>query len=175
MKTAYSVVANGVSKYHIDLETQTQDEIKALIEQDNNIKVLRVSRLMRKVRNPNAPTQSLVIHTESPKDADYCITNNLRMGHRIYTAERYIPQCQIRQCFNCQSYEHKAETCTKPSRCDKYAHGHETRKCDHSPDETACVHCEGSHPAWHHKCPRRQKEHERLELLKATIPHTFLC
>ena len=175
MKTTHSIVLNGVSKQHIDLESQSQEEIKALLEQDNNIKVSRVTRLMRKVRNPNAPTQSLVAHMESLEDANYCINNDVRIGHRIYTAERYIPQCQIRQCFNCQGYGHKAETCTRPPRCGKCAQEHETRKCDRSSDKTSCVHCEGSHPAWHHECPRRQKEHERLELLKATIPHTFLC
>lgn len=176
LKPAYGVVIHGVPKCEIDTTTQNQDEIKEYLESINDIKVTRTTLLMKKARNPSAPTQSIIVFMERPEEADNCIMDGVRIENRIYPAERYIPQCQIRQCYNCQGYGHRADTCTKAPKCGKCAQEHETRKCNNSRDETlVCAQCGGPHTAWHHECPKRRKESERLELMRATTPLTFIC
>jgi hypothetical protein len=176
LKPAYGVVIHGVPKCEIDTTMQKQEEIKACLESINDIKVTRTTPLMRKVRNTSAPTQSIIVYMERPEEADNCIMDGVRIENRIYPAERYVPQCQIRQCYNCQGYGHRADACTKAPKCGKCTQEHETRKCNNSQDETpVCAQCGGLHTAWHHECPKRRKEIERLELMRATMPLTFIC
>lgn len=176
LKPAYGVVIHGVPKCEIDTTTQNQEEIKTRLENINNIKVTRTVPLMKKARNTSAPTQSIIVFTEHPEEADNCIMDGVRIENRIYPAERYTPQCQIRQCYNCQGYGHRADACTKAPKCGKCAQEHETRKCNNSRNETpACAQCGGPHTAWHYDCPKRRKESERLEIMRATTPLTFIC
>jgi hypothetical protein len=129
IKPTYGIVVHGVSKQDINTEAQSHEEIKARIEHTNRIKVERVALLRRRARNPNAPTHSIVIFTECPKEADGCILDGVHIGNRHHAAERYAPQCQIKQCFNCQAYGHKADICIKKPKCGRCAQEHETRSC----------------------------------------------
>jgi len=129
---------------------------------NNNIDVQRVSSLMKKPWNPSAPTQSIVIFPSSAKEANAVLTDGIRLERmnevthlkegRTYDAERYNPQHQIKQCFKCQAYGHKAEACTRTTTCGRCADEHETRTC--TAEFNKCTHCKGDHPAWHHECPR---------------------
>ena len=122
--------------------------------------------LRRRNRNPTATIHSIVIFTKCPKEADECIENGINIEHRHHPAERYIPQCQIRQCFKCQGYGHKASTC-KETTCGKCTEEHETKNCE---SETAkCTQYKGPHAAWHYKCPARQHETECMEMIKDAL------
>jgi len=171
----YGVVIHGAPKYDIDTRKENPRDVKEKIKAADEFNVKHVRPLMRKPRNPNAPTESIVIFTEHAAEANACINNGLRMGHRIFPAERYAPQYQIRQCFRCQGYGHRAETCTRDARCGKCAKNHETNQCSGDQAALACAQCHGTNVAWHNSCPRRQKEMERLEVLRATLPSHFLC
>jgi hypothetical protein len=76
-KKPRGIVMHGVSKRHINFETQSQDEIRTKINEENDIKVLQVMPLMKRVKNPDAPTQSIVILMEDPSEANYCIDNGV--------------------------------------------------------------------------------------------------
>jgi hypothetical protein len=175
IKQTYGIVVHGVPKYDVDPLNDEQGKLKAQIESANNgsFKVIRVTPLRKRARNPNAPTQSIVIALEKPEDADECIISGINIEHRHYAADKHTPQCQIKQCFNCQAYGHKAEVCTKKACCGKCGQGHETRQCE---DETTvhCVQCKGDHHAWHHECPARIREIERLDALRDELPPLFI-
>jgi hypothetical protein len=171
----YGLVVHGAPKYDIDVRNGDIKEVKEYIENANQIKVKYVRPLMCKPRNPEAPTESIVIFTEHLEEANACINEGLRMGRRILHAERYAPQYQIKQCFRCQGYGHRAENCKKEAQCGKCAKNHETHECSQNNKAASCIQCQGSHVAWHHGCPRRQKEIERLEILRTTLPPYFLC
>ena len=170
----YGIVVHGVSKEEINFERDKPEQIKAKIESSNHgaIKVTRVTPLRKNTRNPNAETQSIVVFTTNPEAADECILYAIYIGHRRHSVERYTPQCQIKQCFNCQGYGHKASTCTRTAACGKCGQNHETRKC--SSDSLHCIQCKGSHAAWHHECPARQREYQRLETLREGISPLFI-
>ena len=170
----YGIVVHGVSKEEIDFERDQPDEIKAKIESSNHgaLQITRVAPLRKTgTRRPNADTQSIVVFTTNTEAADECILYGKYIGKKRHSAERYIPQCQIRQCFKCQGYGHTANTCTKAVTCGRCGQNHETKQCISS--STHCSQCKGSHTAWHHECPAWQREYQRLEKLKETIPHVF--
>ena len=173
VKQEYGIVLHGVPVEVIDARNATQKQAKELIKSANTIKIERIAPLTKNPRNPDAPTQSIVIFTGCPKDANDAILDNIRIEGRYYQAKRYNPQHQIRQCFRCQGYGHKAVTCTRELACGRCAQEHETKSC--TQEENKCSHCSGSHPAWHHKCPKHIKEHERLEELIAATPMLFQC
>src|SRR5436305_15022333 len=109
VKPTYDVVVHEVSKS--DINSTDQSDAKAALEINNNIKVNRVTSLIKKLRNSEAPTQSIIIFTENSKEDNDLICEELHIEGRYYAAERYASQCQIKQCFKCQEYRHKAEMC----------------------------------------------------------------
>jgi hypothetical protein len=169
---SYGVVLHGVPKKNLDLEDQLQAIRK--LEGSNALKsISRVALLMRKPRNPTAPTHSIVIFFNNAKEADRCISEGVVIESRTHAAVRYTPQCQITQCFRCQGYGHKAAACTRAIKCGKCSKDHETKIC--SAETLQCANCNEPHAAWHPDCSRKKKEKERLTLRQVTIPETFLC
>ena len=164
---------HGVAKEAVKLKDQEQ--AKAAIEARNSVKVIEVVPLVRKPKNPAAPTQSIVVFTESSDEANDLIRNQMRLETgRIHNAERYIPELQLRQCFKCQGYGHTAENCTRTPKCGKCAGEHESRECkipESAPSK--CGNCHGDHSAWHHSCPHRHREIDRLKALKDVTPPFF--
>ena len=171
----YGVVVHGAPKYDIDVRSEHIDEVKEKIETANAVRVKHVCPLMCKPHNPEAPTESIIIFMEHAEEANASINNGICLGNRIFHIERYAPQYQIKQCFCCQGYGHRAENCTREARCGRCAKTHETQECSKDKKTASCAHCQGPHAAWHQSCPRRQKEVERLEILRATMPPYFQC
>ena len=172
VKASFGIVLHGVPKKNLDLIDQPQ-AIREL-EGTNALKsISRVAPLMRKPRNPTAPTHSIVIFLSNAEEADGCISEGVVIQTRTHQAVRYTPQCQTTQCFRCQGYGHKAATCTRTIKCGKCSKDHETRSC--STETLQCANCNGPHAAWHPDCPRKIKERERLTLRQVTIPENFLC
>jgi hypothetical protein len=162
------IVLHGVSKNIIDFERDKPEEIIARIEDANHgIKIGKVEPLTKRPRNPNAPTQSIIISMKHSEEADECIMSGMSIERRWFRPERYTPQCRINQCFNCQGYGHKANVCTRKTRCGKCAQEHDTRECES--ETMQCANCKDSHHAWHQECPNRQRRKEQIEREKAEI------
>ena len=162
------IVLHGVSKHAIDFERDKSEEIIARIEDANHgIKIRKVKPLTKQPRNPNAPTQSIIISMKHSEEADKCIIGRMNIKRRWFRPERYTPQCRLNQCFNCQGYGHKANLCTRKTRCGKCAQEHDTRKCES--ETIQCANCKDSHHAWHQECPNRQRRKEQTEREKAEI------
>jgi hypothetical protein len=162
------IVLHGVSKHAIDFERDKPEEIISRIEDINHgIKIGKVEPLTKRPRNPNAPTQSIIISMKHSEEADECIINGMSIERRWFRPERYAPQCRLNQCFNCQGYGHKANVCTRKVRCGKCAQEHDTRKCES--EMMQCANCKDSHHAWHQECPNRQRRKEQIEREKAEI------
>jgi hypothetical protein len=173
IKPMYGVKVDGVAKSDINPQNNDQNEMKEKIENTNNITVARVALLTKKPKNPSAPTHSIVIFTECPNEADNLICSGLKIMGRIHSAKRFVPQAQLKQCYNCQGYGHKAYMCTRQTKCGKCAGDHETRKCEAPVNELQCTNCKENHAAWHHECSHRIKEYKRLRILEAAVPPTF--
>lgn len=141
------------------------EDIKERIEYTNyeNIAVKRVTSLRRHARNPNTTTQSIIIFTECLKEADEGILNRMNIEHRHHAVKRYIPQCQIKQYFNCQVCEPKANVCPRKTRCGKRKIITQI-KCKSEIVQSGNFN--GAHTAWYHQSPWCQIESEQKEALK---------
>jgi hypothetical protein len=167
VETMHRVVYHGVSKFDIDFEKDKPEEIIERIQGANSeeLMIVGVEPLLKRPRNPNAPTQSIIISFRCPKQADNANEMGINIERRHYQiSERYIPQCQLRQCFKCQAYGHKASVCTRKARCGKCAQEHETRECQS--ETIQCANCKGQHCAWSHECSVRQQKREQGEALR---------
>ena len=174
VKAQYGIVVHGVPKYDIDPGIDKQDDMKSRIENNNeSLMAKRVALLKKRARNPAATTQSIVIYMENPKEVDSCIMAGINIEHRYHQAERYLPQCQITQCFKCQGYGRSADVCTKQTTCGKCGQQHETKSCRNENEIPQCAGCKGSHAAWHHECPIRQRESQRVEAMKNKLSPFF--
>ena len=171
IKPMHGIVIHGVPKQ--DLDITSLSKAKEQLEEKNNIIISKVMPLIKQPRNPFAPTHSIVIFTETPMQANKCIIDGILINYHRHAANRFAPQYQIMQCFKCHRYGHRADTCNAPASCGKCSEKHTSKECFNK--ELCCVLCKGSHLAWSHECPQRQKEIERLKLLRATLPSTFPC
>jgi len=172
MNPTYGVVLHGVPKHDLDIANQDQ-AINQLKEANKHIKIARIAPLIKNPRNPSAPTHSIIVFMETADEADRCIAQGMIVERRYFQAGKYAPATQIKQCFRCQTYGHKTDTCTRPARCGKCGKDHSTKEC--TEEQPHCAHCKGPHTAWSPECPRRQKETNRLKMLRTTIPITFSC
>ena len=169
MRMEYGIVIHGVPKRFME----NIEEFMENFEEANEIKVKRVTLLTKNTRNPDAPTQSIVIFTESLEGANKCLDDTVIIERRLFQVERYKPQCRVKQCFKCQAYGHKADICKNKPKCGKCAQEHETRNCNS--EELKCANCKGAHAAGDHECLRCQKIIQNLETRRAKTPSKYPC
>jgi hypothetical protein len=179
-KPTFGVVVHGVPKTAFNPRQKNfnaEAAIKELEKRNPTVKVLRVTPLLRKPKNPNASTQSVVIITEDRNHADHLIVHGTKVddSERGLTTQRHMPQHQLTQCYKCQGYRHRSSRCTREQRCGKCAGDHSTTECRVTdPHQHKCAMCGGNHTAWSDSCPRRAEEVKKLECLRDATPATFI-
>ena len=84
---------------------------------------------------------------------------------------------KIKQCHNCQGFNHMARFCHKITKCKKCSLNHNTNEC--TSETPKCTNCNGPHRADHQECPAWKKiseavsrREERLYKKKQTISNT---
>ena len=89
----YGIVLNGVPTNVLNPRTMSQKDMRELIQSTNDIDVNHVEMLTKNLRNPNAPTQSIII-----------FTNNLKKANQCHAAHIPMPRYQLylKECFGCQ-------------------------------------------------------------------------
>jgi hypothetical protein len=144
----YGVVVHGVAKNDTNLE-DSKSMVKVVKELGmvNSVNIVHAAPLLQKPQNPGAPTYSIIVYTDNTNHADKLILHGIHIGNRHYNAEKYLPRCQLTQCFKCQGFGHRAERCTRPQRCDRCTEQHETKTCNADTTYTKCALCDGPHPA----------------------------
>ena len=84
----------------------------------------------------------------------------LRSGESC-SVSQVDPHREIRRCFKCQHYGHKAAVCRMRSeRCGKCAGEHQTRLCPGAPPQ--CVNCGDAHHSGSRSCPVQIEEARRF-------------
>lgn len=172
-KPQFGFAIHGVPSDELDIGTPELHDAKAREwEQANEGRGIKISRITTLRRKPNTTAihQSIVVFTEDANVADECIKRGFIINFGIHEAERYIPQLQITQCFNCWGYGHRAHQCKAKQKCGRCGkEGHEHQGCS---TEACCAKCNKEHEAWHHNCTARTKEREKLaEIKKKTSPY----
>ena len=87
VKLTYNIVIYKVSKS--DINSTDQNDVKIALEINNNIKINRVTSLIKKLRNSETSIQSIIIFTENSKEDNDLICKELCVKDRYYAAEKY--------------------------------------------------------------------------------------
>ena len=169
----HGVVSHGIAIDELDL---TDPKTIKLLEVANNLQsgvITNITPLRRKnkAHSENVKHYSIVIYTNDRHVANKLITNGIYINYLLCPAERFTPQFQKTQCFNCCDYGHRACQCKRNSRCGKCGEKHNTRECKST--VVKCALCKGDHEAWHHECPASLAESNRLEEMKDNASHLF--
>ncbi len=102
---------------------------------------------------------------------------NLMKIFEIKKCEWFIKNCTLRQCFNCQKYEHIKKHCRIVVVCEKCVMRHHINECDSSIIEKykMCEACENrEHIAWSSKCKMRRKKKQKTERARQTRMRLYL-
>jgi hypothetical protein len=95
----------------------------------------------------------------------------------IKKCERFIKNCTLRQCFNCQKYEHIKKHCRIVVVCKKCVMRHHISECDSLIIEKykMCKTCEDcEHIAWSSKCKMRRKKKQKTERVQQIRMRLYL-
>lgn len=162
----YRIVVKGMPTDDLDLD---DPQVTKLLEEANDFPsgtITKVTPLLRKDKDPSNKTKhrSIIIDLKNIHTANKCITNGCYINYVHYMPQRFAPQSQITQCFNCCEYGHRAANCNRKPRCGKCGGKHCTKECNSA--TVQCVHCQDSHEAWRHECPAWIAEKQRLEKLR---------
>jgi hypothetical protein len=144
-------------------------------EDENNMnpgKIIKITPLRHKKNHDTVKLHhSVVIYMNNEHAANKCITNGFHIEYTHHAGERFTPQYQIVQYFNCCDYGHRATDCKRQSRCGRCGENHNTRICQNT--TVHCFQCKGLHEAWHPKCPVRIAEKDRLEKMAGNTSWRF--
>jgi len=163
----YGIVIHGVPSSDRDFSTPRSEIIQQLEANNLDTNIIDVTPLLRK-SNSETNSTSVVIYTDNSETANHWITHGFYANYCRYRAKRYTPQLQLTQCYNCHKYGHHAKDCKDEARCGKCSKTeHTSKECNSATHK--CSQCNGEHEAWHHHCPARIAETQRLKMLRRQI------
>ena len=171
----YGIVVHGIPIANLNPTTMDNTETIKQLEGENNMKpetIVKITPLRRRKNHDSVKLyHSIIVYMNNQHTANKSIINGFHVDYLHYAAERFTPQYQITQCFNCCDYDHRAKECKRHSRCDKCGEKHNIKECQST--IVQCSQCKGSHEAWHSQCPARIAEKDRLEELMGNTSCLF--
>jgi hypothetical protein len=164
----YAIWINEVKVEHIDTNNQL-DVIKYLQNVNASFhssliikKISWSSRIIRDKKRYFTLHMKIII----VKMINRMFFENLMKIFEIKECEQFIKNCILRQCFNCQKYDHIKKHCRIVVVCEKCVMRHHISECDSSITEKykMCETCENrEHIAWSSKCRMRRKKKQKTE------------
>ncbi len=164
----YAIRINEVKVEHIDTNNQL-DVIKYLQNVNaslhSNLIIKKMSWSFRVIRDKK---RYFTLHMKIiiVKMINRMLFESLMKIFEIKKCERFIKNCILQQCFNCQKYEHIEKHCRIVVVCEKCVMKHHISECDSSIIEKykMCETCENrEHIAWSSKCRMRRKKKQKTE------------
>jgi hypothetical protein len=172
-KPKYGIVIHAVPKEEFNVLIDAADKsIIERLEHENSVPIVKIAPLRRKDSKKTTPHHSIVVFTTDPHAADRCINHGFYLNYLLYPTVKYSPQLQITQCYKCGNYGHRAIQCKQKPQCGHCGEEHSTGDCKHK-DNPKCSQCMGKHQNWHHECPVRKAESQRLKELARQISPYF--
>ncbi len=169
----YAIQINEVKVEHINTNNQF-DVIKYLQNVNaslhSNLIIKKMSWSFRIIRDKKRYF-TLYMKIIIVEMINRMLFENLMKIFEIKKCERFIKNCILRQCFNCQKYEHIKRHCRIVVVCEKCVMRHHISECDSSITEKykMCETCENrEHIAWSSKCRVRRKKKQKTEHARQT-------
>jgi hypothetical protein len=127
----------------------------------SRLKIVRVVWL-RSVNNSNKKLTSLFIEIYSAEQSNRLIRDGLLNEYTHVTCELFVNNCRIKQCFNCQRYDHIVSVCRYERQCSVCFEQHSGEACKISTNRRKCVNCDDNHSVWSFQCKIRMTEKNRI-------------
>jgi hypothetical protein len=169
----YAMRVNEIKVEHIDTNNQF-DVIKYLQNVNaslhSSLIIKKMSWSFRVIRDKK---RYFTLHMKIiiVKMINRMLFENFMKIFEIKKCERFIKNCILRQCFNCQKYEHIEKHCRIVVVCKKCVMKHHISECDSSITEKykMCETCEDrEHIAWSSKCRMRRKKKQKTKHVRQT-------
>jgi hypothetical protein len=164
----YAMRINEVKIEHIDTNNQF-DVIKYLQNVNANLHssliIKKMSWSSRVIRDKKRYF-TLHIKIVIVEMINRMLFESLMKIFKIKKCKRFIKNCILRQCFNCQKYEHIKKHCRIVVVCKKCVMKHHISECDSSIIEKykMCEACENrKHIAWSSKCEMRREKKQKTK------------
>jgi hypothetical protein len=125
---------------------------------------LRIAKVVwsKSAINEKKKLSSLIVKTHSAKQTNRLIKNDLLHEYSQISCELFVNNCRIKQCFNCQRYDHIDKICKHEKRCSICARSHDDSTCKISINKKKCVNCENNHSIWFFQCKIRMTEKNKI-------------
>ena len=117
----YGIVIHGIPIDELDLDDPKTIKLLEAANGFSSRTISKVTFLRRKDKEPAIKTKHrfIVIYFNNYHTANKCIANGCYISYVYYQPERFVPQFQVMQCFNCCEYGHRAITYKRKRRCGK--------------------------------------------------------
>ena len=135
------------------------DELKQQINIDNDIQIVKLERLRKKINNNWTNTQSVKITFSNEHLPDHIIISYMKYKIRPFINDPM-------QCFRCQRLGHTSTSCkSKLPRCMICSGPHNKDQCESG--KINCANCGGEHTANSKQCDIMKQAH-KIEKLRAS-------
>ncbi len=150
----------------IDVKIINQQKIIRRIEKQNEIlhSRLKIIKIIwsRNVNNNNKKLALHIVEIYSAKQSNKLIRDDLLNEYTHVTCESFVNNCRIKQCFNCQWYNHIISVCRYERRCFVCFEQHSDAACKASTNKRKCVNCEDNHFVWFFQCKIKMTKKNKI-------------
>lgn len=128
------VIIVGVEEDIINLEEENMK--RALLEQNDLRNMANDIKIIAKFMTKNKKSGSIIIETEPTHFNTLLKMDKINLGWRKCKLYEYF---NVRRCFKCLAYGHKAAECTQDVSCSKCAGNHNSNECN--TESVMCINC----------------------------------
>jgi hypothetical protein len=128
----------------------------------SNLKIARVIWSKRAKIISSKKYFSLIIKVYSAATINRLMKEELLNEYSHRTCEYFDKNCRLKQCFNCQRYDHIEKSCKYERRCAACASSHNDSTYTMSIERRRCVNCDENHSVWSFQCKIRIEKKNKL-------------